>query len=298
MNGFHSITIFVIFAYIFIKFKSYLLLILQSEGMKCTSVTNTPDASNWIEEKGSNRQRSEKKHVYESVANDGSEFFLGAHQMFTQKSTLIFVQIEFCVFISFSSSLHVHRLVSCLGTGTTNGINARCAHTAFRNLNAIICVRDDDGWRAFYWNFYAGCWLGIMRRYLYLHTKHLTHTQNMQKWRRFKEKKKKKIAAIVFFDHSLASVEFWFCNLHNRNGFKMKIIFFANANNLGEYTVQLHGIWGMETITYLLIFFLFSSVSQHVLQIHRAFLLPVDESKSDENTNKIFIIAQKNVMHI
>lgn len=186
MNGFHSITIFVIFAYIFIKFKSYLLLILQSEGMKCTSVTNTPDASNWIEEKW--RQKNCVWIVRKTMAVN---FFpRRAPNVYTQKSTcanrILCFYFFFVVFACVPSRLVPRR------TGTTNGINARDAHTAFRNLNAIICVRDDDGWRAFYWNFYAGCWFGIMRRYLYLHTKHLTHTQNMQKWRRLQEQMKRK----------------------------------------------------------------------------------------------------------
>lgn len=65
------------------------------------------------------RTRSKKK--YDSFDDDGSEFFLSTPRMFTQKSTLIFVQIEFCVFFFLLFFFCFLLFCSCVVCGTGNG---------------------------------------------------------------------------------------------------------------------------------------------------------------------------------
>lgn len=122
------------------------------------------------------RTRSKKK--YDSFDDDGSEFFLSTPRMFTQKSTLIFVQIEFCVFFFLLFFFCFLLFCSCVVCGTGNG---KCdTHTPRQSAS---CDSSQPYAQAVRWRWWwltcvllkFLCWPGIMRRYLYLHTKKTWH---------------------------------------------------------------------------------------------------------------------------
>lgn len=105
-----------------------------------------------------NCEKNKKKKKYDSFDNDGSEFF-SPHRVFTQKSTLIFAQIEFCVFF-FQFFRCCCFLFVC--RSRHGKWKMRYAHTDAASCHSKAQPYswqwddDDDGWRAFHWNFYGG----------------------------------------------------------------------------------------------------------------------------------------------
>lgn len=130
------------------------------------------------------RQTTTKKHEKKIsfVRIWWQRIFRVERRMFTQKSTLIFVQIEFHFFSFFilllaSLSRFRYGKWQMRHTHTTSVLRGKCHHMACeRDDDAVDAVDDDDdGWRAFLLKFL--CWHGIMRRYLHICMQNTWHTK-------------------------------------------------------------------------------------------------------------------------
>lgn len=214
--------------------------------------------------------------------------------MFTQKSTLIFVQIEFCVFFFYFLFFSFCLCVSFVAREMENAIRTHKATFLQSKCQAYAWQwdDDDDGWRAFYWNFYVGqesCG-GTCIRYICIRN-YLTHKaiQNAggasKKKRRkncrhcllasfFVEKKKK---YEILISQSAQSTTRWTYNWKSYS---------ANTVSGSQQSHRISERKRLFIYTLISLLFVLVSCCNTFFQIQH-------HQKSGKNANKIFIVEQE-----